>query len=283
MHDKRVQWIYTLIDTLVSVVRLIQYSRFKRTQLIHKKHDKCVLLANGPSLSAIMQNYEKTISGYDVIAVNQMAITDEFEKYRPNAYILADPAYWYEEGNEEGFAFTDKLFEALIKKTTWNLQLYLPYQANIRKVTDQLHKNSNIKLVFYNKTTFYGIKKLAYFIYNRQWGMIRPQTVVNPALMLLIYSKYKTIHLVGADSDWMKNFWVDERNRLRINDRHYYYEEEENDVIIPFNMGEQCLSFYYVFSNYLEIESYSKYKKVKIYNASPLSFIDAFEKITIKS
>ena len=279
MYDKRIQWIYNFIDTLLSIVRVLSSSRLKRTEQIQKKHDKCILLGNGPSLLSTMQKYENTISDYDFIAVNQMAVTDAFEKYRPNVYVLADPAYWYEDGYEEEHYQADELLEAITKKTNWNLQLYLPYQANKHKVTDKLYKNSNIKIVFYNKTTFNGFNKIAYFIYNRQWGMVRPQTVLNPALMLLIHSEYKTIYLAGADTDWMKDIWVDEQNRLRIHDRHFYSENQQDDRILSSTMKEQNASFYQTFKSYEEISNYASSKKIKIYNMSKYSFIDAFEKI----
>ena len=279
MYDKRVQWIYTSIDTLLSIVRIIILTHFKKTKQIQKKHDKCFLFGNGPSLLTAIQKYESTFSDYDLIAVNQMAVTDLFEKYKPSIYILADPAYWYEEGYEDLFYQADELFEALTEKTNWELQLYMPYQANIQQVIGKLRTNSNIKIVFYNKTTFYGFNKIAYFVYNRQWGMVRPQNILCPALMLLIYSKYQTIYLAGANSDWMKNIWVDEKNQLRLQDEHYYFEEQQNGLVLPCSMDEQCISLYYAFNGYKEIHKYALSKKIKIYNTYKHSFIDAFEKI----
>ena len=279
MHDKRIQWIYNIIDTFLSIIRVLSLSHFKKTRQIQKRHDKCILFGNGPSLLATMQKYENTIYDYDIIAVNQMAVTDEFEKYQPSVYIIADPGYWYEKGYEKEFYYADELYNALFEKTSWKLQLYMPYQANKQQVITQLCKNPNIKIVFYNKTTFSGYKKISYFIYNRQWGMVRPQNILLVALMLLIYSKYKTILLAGADTDWMKDIWVDEQNQLRIHDSHFYNEDYQSDRVFPFSMTEISAIFYYIFKNYSVIEEYSKHKKIKIYNLYPRSFIDAFEKI----
>ena len=279
MYDKRIQWLYNLIDTLLSIIRVLFSSYLKKTEQIQKKHENCILLGNGPSLLTTIQKFENTISNYDVIAVNQMAVTEAFEKYKPIVYVLADPAYWYEKGYENEFYQADELFYALINKTSWDLQLYMPYQANRLQITDKISKNSNIKIVFYNKTTFSGYKKISYFIYNRQWGMVRAQNILLSALMLLIYSKYKTIYLAGADTDWMKDIWVDENNQLRIHDSHFYHENHQNDRVFPFTMTEISAIFYYIFKNYSVIEEYSKHKKVKIYNLFPRSFIDAFEKI----
>ena len=168
MYDKRIQWIYNLIDTFLSTIRVLFSSHLKKTQQIQKKNDKCILLGNGPSLLETMKKYESTISDYDIIAVNQMAVTDEFEKYKPCAYVIADPGYWYDKNHEESFSQADELFEALTKKTNWDLLLYVPHQADKKIIVDKLCKNSNIKIVFYNKTSFNGFSKIAYFIYNRQ-------------------------------------------------------------------------------------------------------------------
>ena len=275
MNDKRIQWIYSFIDTFISIVRVVVFSRLKKTPQIQKKHDKCILFGNGPSLISTMQKYENTISDYDIIAVNQMAVSDLFEKYRPNTYVIVDPDYWKDVNCDD----TYQLIKALVEKTTWSLQFYMPYEANIPAITKKLRANPNIEIAFYNKTTFSGIKKIAYIIYNRQWGMVRPQNVLNAALMLLIYSKYQMILLAGADTNWMKDIWVDECNKVRIHDSHFYQEDNDNDRIFPFDMTELCIAFYHVFNNYSVIEEYSKHKKVKIYNLFPRSFIDAFEKI----
>jgi len=280
MYDKRVQWIYSSIDTLLSFVRVLFSSHLKKTERIQKKQEKCILLGNGPSLLTTMQKYENMLSDYDLIAVNQMAITDTFEKYKPTVYVFVDPAYWYEKGHEDSFHQADELFEALTKKTNWHLQLYMPYQANNRKVTDQLCKNSFIKIVFYNKTTFNGFRNISHFIFNRQWGMPQPRNVLISALMLLIHSKYKTIYLAGADTNWMKDIWVDECNKVRIHDSHFYQENNENDRFFPFSMPELSMVFFHIFNSYSVIEEYSKHNKIKIYNLYSRSFIDAFEKYT---
>jgi hypothetical protein len=105
--------------------------------------------------------------------------------------------------------------------------------------------------------------------------MFRTQNVLIAALLLAIYSDYKHIYLMGAESDWMKNIWVDEQNRLRLKDTHFYDTE---DRILSVKMHEQCIALYYAFKSYMNIAEYSKRCGIKIYNANPLSFIDAFEK-----
>jgi hypothetical protein len=112
-------------------------------------------------------------------------------------------------------------------------------------------------------------------ILKRQWGMFRAQNVLIAALLLAIHSEYKHIYLMGAESDWMRNIWVDEQNHLRLNDTHFY---GANDRVIPVKMHELCMSLYYTFKAYTDIAAYSNHCGITVYNATPLSFIDAFEK-----
>jgi hypothetical protein len=110
---------------------------------------------------------------------------------------------------------------------------------------------------------------------KRQWGMFRAQNVLIAALLLAIYSDYKQIYLMGADSDWIRNIWVDEQNRLRLRDVHFYDTE---DRIISVKIHELYMGLYYAFKSYTDIAEYSKHCGVKIYNTNLLSFIDVFEK-----
>jgi hypothetical protein len=103
--------------------------------------------------------------------------------------------------------------------------------------------------------------------------------VVIAALLIAIYSDYKQIYLMGAESDWMKNVWVDEQNRIRSTDIHFYGKD---DRISFAKMHEAYLSLYYAFKSYADIEEYSKHCGIKIYNMSLLSFINVFEKYNTK-
>lgn len=97
-------------------------------------------------------------------------------------------------------------------------------------------------------------------ILKRQWGMFRAANVLIAALLLAIYSEYRQIYLMRADSDWMKNIWVDEQNRLRLRNTHFY-EDSIQDCIIPVSMSHQCAALYYTFRSYEEINRYTLSKK----------------------
>jgi hypothetical protein len=108
--------------------------------------------------------------------------------------------------------------------------------------------------------------------------MFRAENVVIAALLLAIYSDYKQIYLMGVDADWMKNVWIDEQNRIRSIDTHFY---GENDRTSSVKMHNVYLSLYFACKSYADIEEYSKHCGIKVYNMNPLSFVNVFEKKNI--
>ena len=93
----------------------------------------------------------------------------------------------------------------------------------------------------------------------------------------MINMGYKQIYLYGAEFSWTKNIDVDpENNKVFLNDSHFYNKTD----IVYYNNGW--------YKWYLEavvemldgterIASYADEMKVKIFNRTKGSFIDAFE------
>ena len=273
-------WIYSLLDTLASFVRMSINTKFKRVTRINKTYNRCLILGNGPSLIDSLEKNKENLKEIDLIAVNLMVISPEYEKYKPKAYILCDPNFWDESVSESTKERIGEFYANLVQKTKWDLQLYIPFFARKnKKIESLLSQNSHIKICYYNKTKVEGHKWFCYTAYNNQWGMPRAQNVIVAALMLAIHSKYKEIFLAGVDSNFIHNIWVDEKNNLRFDDYHYYGDSEEKTKrILPEKIYEECISNYYMFKGYIDIENYSVYKNIKIYNTGLFSFIDAFEK-----
>jgi len=239
-------------------------------------------MGNGPSLLKLFEEDKAILEKYDLLAVNHMARSAQYEEFKPNIYVLCDPAFWFAKGYEIPGQMAKETFKIMVEKTSWPMQLYIPHQAKKAGVKELLSSNSNICVYYFNKTTFEGFSWLKYKIYDLQWGIVRPQNVLNAALMLMIYSGYQRIYLFGADNDWLKRLWVDEENCLRSEDIHFYSNNKEDKQICDNTqkLHDVLSSLYIVFKNYVNIEEYAKKKGVKIYNMNPLSFIDAFEKLT---
>lgn len=279
LYDKRIQPFYTFLDTFFSIVRLIFQTKFKETSQMCHQHEKCLILGNGPSLIKTLEENKEKLLEYDALAVNFFATTQEYVKYRPNKYVLCDPAFWYAVPSEDLHAKVDLLFHTMASVTDWPLQLYIPHQAaKCQRMIDLIKPNKNISLHFYNKTKYEGWGQT--FIYRKQWGMPRAQNVVNAALMLAIHSNYKKIYLAGVDNDWISNIWVDEDNNVRLNDTHFYDFQEAKKSARFFSMtiDESLLCFYFSFYTYTAINSYAQKRDSTIINTNPLSYIDVFKK-----
>ena len=279
MNDGQI-WIYSLLDTLASFVRMSINTKFKRVSRINKKYNRCLIMGNGPSLTDSLEKNKDHLSEIDLIAVNLMASTPEYEKYRPKSYVVCDPLFWIDDLPESFRERIELFYTNIVQKTKWDIQLYIPFFARKnKKIKSILSQNHHIKICYYNKTKIEGHKWLCYAAYNNQWGMPRAQNIIVAALMLAIHSKYKEIFLAGVDSNFIHNIWVDEKNNLRFDDYHYYGDSKERvERILPEKIHEECIFNYYMFKGYIDIEQYSVYRKIKIYNTGLHSFIDAFEK-----
>jgi hypothetical protein len=233
-------------------------------------------MGNGPSLRNSLKENESLLPNYDIIAVNDFALADEYVIYKPQVYVLCDPDYWFKNESSDMLDVVDSTYLRIIEKTDWNMQLYMPYAARkVEKVTQYLARNSYVHVQYFNTTKIEGFKRFQYFMLNRQWGVFRIQNVTIAALLLSIYSGYRQIFLLGIETDWIKNLWVDSQNRLRFKDTHFY---GENDRILPHTIGYIYIAMYYAFQSYQNVARYAEYKSVNVFNATPSSFVDAFER-----
>ena len=92
------------------------------------RYSKLVILGNGPSLQTSLTKLDKDKNDYDCVAVNSFATTSSYEVIKPNMYILADTAYFLrKEGLLERVQnVVDSLADCLVKKTAWELSLFVP-------------------------------------------------------------------------------------------------------------------------------------------------------------
>lgn len=280
------QKISVLIDTLLSILRVVLLSKFscklpKSSLLV----DSCLVFGNGPSLDGDLAKCEDFRSVGDVWCVNQFAVSDLYEEVRPTHYVLADPSYWGEGLSERLTSFREQLFLALNSKTIWPLTLYVPYFAK-GQFEKKLADKPNITIVFYNFVPVIGYKKVINVFYDLGLGMPWAQNVLVAALYLALNRGYKKIYLFGADHSWHETIELDETNRVCQRDRHFYEKEAK---LIPFTMGGDEGSTFTMaaiftalakmFDGYWKIKEYSDHVGAQIFNASSTTYVDAFKRI----
>lgn len=262
------------LETISSLMKVVLLS--KRTEKLKDKRNNALLvLGNGPSLKAFMQDHSDFMEGKDLMMVNFSACSDEFVRLKPKYYVMIDPVFF------ENREYLEKVLGSIVRKTEWQMLLILPVWArNQPGWKDIVGKNSYVKVVYVNTTPVEGWKNLCWFLYDCRLGMPRPRNVLVACMMQGIWMGYNEIYLAGADHSWMKDLWVDSRNRVRLDDKHYY-DEGRNDKVSPHNMFFWFDSLKVMFKSYMIISEYSKNRNINIINVTEESYIDAFDKLKV--
>lgn len=221
------------------------------------------------------------------MAVNAAATSPTFVIYQPTLYILNALTYFYEDDQLSEFYIQSKheLFNALATKTTWEMKLLVPFCA--KQSTDfkmLLSQNPNLTPLYFNQTPVEGLSFLSHYCYKKGWGMPRPHNVLIPGIMTAIGLGYRTLVIVGADHSWLSDLTVNDKNEAMLRHVHFYATDGtapmkvEDRIERPRRLHEIIHKFYLSFKGYWDIQGYAKAMDVRIYNASNISMIDAFER-----
>lgn len=236
-----------------------------------------IIMGNGPSLRSFINEGPDLREGYDLMAVNFAANALEFRELRPQMYILADPHFFNGHSSDPNVV---KLWQNL-GNVSWKMTLWLPlsHKAMIWPLTGFLPKNIEIR--WFNLTPVEGKGLLSHWLIRSGLGMPRPRNVLIPAIMTAIRAGYRDIYLVGADHTWSQSLWVDDKNRVVSVQPHFYKDNEKEAQRVAseysgYHLHDILSSLTIAFRSYFDIASYAKRIGVRIINATPGSFIDAF-------
>lgn len=272
-----------------------------KQQLFPKKHpqnnplpkvthnrQRAVVIGNGPSLNKTMEIYKQQVLEADSIMVNESCMTPLYETIKPVAYVLVDPVYFEEEKNKHYLQTRIDVTKALVSKTAWPIKIIMPCAARGKYMTEQFKENPNIEVLYYESGWHLpkGISQFEALDKN----LIDPpsQTVLNAALWLAIYWGYQETYIVGADTSFIQDIYVGQKdNVLYTIDTHFFNNEDVYDFDFepekhgrPFGMDMEELlkAVHTMFADYKKLRQYADWKGVKVYNASEYSMIDCFER-----
>ena len=253
---------------------------------------ECVVLANGPSLKTTLENpktYE-FIKNRTIFIVNSFVSSEYFYDLKPKYIFIMDPNYWNKELDVEHnprFAADLKSLESV----DWELTFIMPtYAKEWNLFSNVINKNKHLKVKFIN-TNVIDIpnEQVKFELYKQNAGCPIVQSVLVAAIYTAINAMFEKIFVFGADHNWHKNLEVGKDNILYWKDEHFndlekikYTPMYQPGTTIPVRISEEFKSYYTVFKVYEELEEYSKYVGVKIFNSSAVSFIDAFERKEIQ-
>lgn len=263
-----------LSATVASIIKIVLLSRSCHHPQRVKEGSELVILGNGPSLNDTLSQSAQWLAQKQKLALNFAANTPVFTTLRPEYYVLADMHFFrgLEHDNVR------RLWDSL-NAVTWQMTLFVPVKAGSIPLT-----NSHVTVVRYNLTPVEGFSWLENFAFSHGLGMPRPRNVLIPSLMLALQLGFKRIYVAGADHTWTRTLSVDECNRVVSIQPHFYKEDDKERKRIDteymhYPLHQILYSFYVAFRSYHTIERYAREcAGAGIYNITPGSFIDAFER-----
>jgi hypothetical protein len=276
-----------LILTIASKVKIILLSRFF-IRLPHEKndHDECVILGNGPGLNLTVTRHRSFLENKTLICVNQFAETELYRQLKPAIYVLGAPEMWLDDVEEFYYKKGENLFSGISRHTEWQIRLYIHRSAHKYKRWQEIIKsNKNITVCYYNPTPVEGFRWFRNLCFRWNLGMPRPHNVLIPSLMIALNSSFNIIYLAGADHSWLKDVYVTEDNEVLLSQKHFY--DATTPLARPMDklgkgsrrLHEVLMKWVYSFRGYFDILEYSISINKKIYNITPGSYIDAFERL----
>lgn len=276
-----------LFQSLFSIVKVILLSKwFTNFKKCSNDDSECVILANGPCLTKDLQMHSSFIAKKKKFCVNLFAFADEYEKVKPDYYILVAPEFYMKNPIEFHLRQRTKLTNDIFEKTSWPLKLFIPYAGKNSELVEKLKTNDKIEIVFFNPTPVEGFNRITNILFKLNLGMPRPHNVLVPSIFLAINLGFKKIILFGADHSWHEGIKVDENNSMTVNHEHFYDGKEVRMPMYKLDGKEYFLhdvfrKLHLAFKGYFVLKNYADFMNSKILNASSKSYIDAFEKINI--
>ncbi|MBX2873133.1 MAG: hypothetical protein KTR30_13560 [Saprospiraceae bacterium] len=284
MLEKLFQYLGLLGASCLSLLKvLLRSNLLLRTPVAQEK--ECVILGNGPSLKKLLAERLEDLQGKDLICVNKFPDTAFFTQLKPKYFIFVSPEYWVNDPANPNTAIRQNIINALIEKSSWEITLFCPYKGKKAKEwVSNIRRNKNIKIVFFNDTPIEGLFSWNRIFMANGWGLPRPHNVLIPAITMAINSGYKRIYLAGADHSWLPMISVNDKNQALVNQQHFYDENAtKSDLMYKLGMRPRRLheileKFMFTFRSYFVLKDYAESRGATIYNSTPDSYIDAFER-----
>lgn len=257
-----------------SIAKIGLQSRRCRIAKASDSDQPIIIMGNGPSLADTMVTDGDALRRFPLMAVNFAANADEFYRFRPEYYVLADPVFFQSADHPN----VVRLWRNLTERIDWAMTLFVPMR--FLKVARQL-AGARLKVEGFNMIGVEGYGWLERLAYSSGRGMPRPRNVLIVAIMIAMKMGFDEIYLTGADHSWTRTLEVGEDNIVVSVQPHFYKDNEAEhqrvaSVYKDIRLHELLLSFHIAFKAYFAIAHYAGHRHVAIYNATPGSFIDAF-------
>lgn len=272
---------YNFEKTMFYIYKVFREGNTRNIPLI-KRSGAVWILGNGPSLKIQLKENIDIFKRHELICVNHMADSKYFEILKPEYYVMIDPAFYQDEKQLSLYLrnIRNVTLSNLVKKVQWDMYLYLPKNAqNSCRIIEYLSENKNIKIKYISTCEFYGFQFIKKYLLDHQMCNFCCINVLVVCLYVAIHMGYTNITLFGADHTWHKNLYITDDNRVAIYDSHFYGEKKK--IVLEYDLGTILRNISAALKSYYEINKYALEKCVYIYNATPGSYIDAFQRVKI--
>lgn len=269
-----------LWGTLLWLVKELLFEDFRNYVAYQARDNDLIILGNGPSLNKDIHTLLKQFESSDCCVVNDFCQSSFFLQIKPVYYVLADPMYFNELWQREPERKTIKM----LTQVSWNMSLFIPYNMLHFDVVNKLRQNTLLTIMPFHTNEYSGVKRMRTFLYKRGLTMPRIQNVLIPSIFNMINMGYHRIYLYGVDHSWTKDMAVNEKNQVCLINNHFYQKSLQMDPWKKCN-GEQYKMYEilrdlaYMFEGYHLLREYADFNNCKVYNMTPESFIDAFERL----
>lgn len=168
-----------------------------------------------------------------------------------------------------------------LARTDWPMHLWLPVRFRRQAAPLLAALPPCVIPLWFNLTPGEGGGRLTRALYRLGLAMPRPRNVLIPAIMMAMREGFREIYLVGADHSWLQSLWVDDKNRVVSVQPHFYKDNDKElervaQEYAGYHLHDILGSMVVAFRSYFDIRDYAASRDVKIYNATPGSYIDAF-------
>lgn len=263
--------------TTKSIIKIALLSKTVRRVHADNTDKPMIILANGPSLRETIDSKFEILASHPLLCVNFAANAPEFFDLKPSYYVIADQHFY----NALDDPNVKKLWQNL-GNVNWPMLLFVDNRYR-NKLRSKVQLPEYVKIETFNTVGAEGFASFEKIAYTTRLAMPRPRNVLIPAIMIGIQLGYKTIYICGADHSWMHDICVNENNEVVSGMNHFYKEdnkeiERSRNEYRGYKLHQIIKSFYTAFLSYHKIRRFADSKGVNIYNATPSSYIDAFER-----
>ncbi len=279
-----------LYQSFISILRVVFRLHFSAGFRNFKSPvNEIFVLANGPSLRQDLDKYGSKLALCKTMGVNLFVLSEDFILVKPKYYVLLDIVFFMKKTLPRAKDARERMLEAFNKNLSWEMVLFVPAEArNSYFHLQLLALGLPLKFVFFNRTAVEGLRPVRHCMYSRGWGMPPPQNVLIGALMVAIHIGFKKIFILGADHSWHEEIHINKDSSLEITDRHFYDQigkrlpKHHGETLKRLNMHDFFNELARTFRSHQLVAEFADSKNIEILNASSVSYIDAFKKISLE-